>query len=62
MTLADKIRPHVSRIIAAAENGDGKAQQIINLYQMHVASPADPGAPALCKAAFHEWMATNETA
>lgn len=56
MTLADKLRPHVKDIKQAALAGDGAAQNIITLYQMHVACPADPGAPALCEAAFDEWM------
>lgn len=53
--LADKLRSHVADIEADAASGSKKAQAIINLYQLHVACPSDPGAPALCSAAFDEW-------
>ncbi len=56
MTLADKLRPHVKDIIAAADDGDKKAAEIISLYRMHQSCPRDPGAPALCEAAFMEWL------
>lgn len=56
MTLADKLRPHVTAIQSAAAAGDHGAQQVVTLYQMHVRCPADPGAPALCEAAFDEWI------
>jgi hypothetical protein len=53
--LASTLRPFVDQIKAAAAKGDRQATQIINLYQMHVRCPGDPGAPALCRAAFDEW-------
>ena len=56
MSLADKLRPHVPEIQSQARGGNEKAARIIDLYQMHVACPSDPGAPALCEAAFDEWM------
>ena len=55
MTLADKLKPHVPAIQRDAANGNARAMEIINLYKMHCACPADPGAPALCEAAFDEW-------
>ncbi len=60
MSLADTLRPHVQAIQSAAKNGDMKAQQIINLYGMHCRCPSDPGAPALCQAAFDDWMKTAD--
>lgn len=56
MSLADKLRPYVSRIEAAIKAGDEKARQIVTLYEMHRASPSDPAAPALCEVAFDDWM------
>lgn len=56
MTLADKLRPHVPAIELAASHGDAGAREIITLYQMHCACPSDPGAPALCEAAFDNWI------
>ena len=56
MTLADKLRPHVAAIQQAAKDGDKRAAEIINLYQLHVAQPQDPAAPALCEAAFNDWL------
>lgn len=58
MTLADKLKPYVAVIEAAAAAGDLGAKQIITLYQMHVRQPSDPGAPALCEAAFNDWRKT----
>lgn len=57
--LTEKLRPHVARIVTAASDGDEKAQQVINLYQMHVRSPQDPGARALCEATFDDWVAAQ---
>lgn len=57
MSLADDLRPYVPAIKSAAERGDQGAAQIIKLYYMHCACPTDPGAPALCKAAFDDWKA-----
>lgn len=56
MTLADKLRPHVRDIAKAADSGDKRALQIIQLYRMHQSCPNDPGAPALCEATFDDWM------
>lgn len=56
MTLASRLKPHVATIEAAAAAGDQGAKQIIDLYQMHVRLPSDPGAPALCAAAFDDWL------
>jgi hypothetical protein len=36
------------------EDGDRKAQQVIDLYPMHCSCPNDPGAPALCETAFED--------
>jgi hypothetical protein len=55
--LTEKLRPYVNKLKADAEAGCAKAAQVISLYQMHVASPADPGAPALCEAALEDWKA-----
>ena len=55
MTLSDKIKPFVQRIIDDANKGNAEAQQIITLHRMHVSCPSDPAAPALCEAAFDEW-------
>lgn len=55
-TLADRLRPHVPAIVADAKAGDGRATQIITLYEMHRACPSDPGAPALCEATFEDWL------
>lgn len=56
MALADKIKPYRDELISAHNAGDESATQVIKLYQMHCASPSDPGAPALCEAAFDEWL------
>jgi hypothetical protein len=56
MTLADNIRPYVSEIVKEAADGKHDAREIIQLYQLHVACPQDPGAPALCEAAFNQWL------
>lgn len=61
MSLADTLRPHVAAIKDAAAAGDAKAAQIISLYRMHCSSPSDPGAPALCKATFDDWIATRKS-
>jgi hypothetical protein len=58
-SLADKLRPQVLAIKDAAAAGDKGAQNIIKLYQMHVRCPSDPGAPALCEAAFDEWVKSS---
>lgn len=49
------IKPWRGQLVTAANQGDTKAQQIINLYQMYVACPSDQAPAALCKAAFEEW-------
>ena len=54
--LTERLRPHVGDIISAAQAGDAGAKQIITLHRMWMASPRDPGAPALCEAAFDDWM------
>lgn len=54
--LTEKLRPHVRAIQDAAIAGDAKAKQVIDLYMLHVAQPSDPGAPALCHAAFDDWQ------
>lgn len=59
--LANKLRPSVAALKEAAAKGDKRAQRVISLYQMHVACPADPGAPALCEAAFDEWQQARRT-
>ena len=56
MTLADKLKPHVDAIKASAKSGNPRAQEIIQLYRMHCDCPSDPGAPALCEAAFEGWL------
>jgi len=54
--LTERLRPHVSALLAARKNGDQKAKQVIDLYGMHVRCPGDPGAPALCEAVFDDWI------
>lgn len=56
MTLAEKLKPHVSKILAAHKAGDRSATNIITLYEMHRSCPNDPAAPALCEAAFTDWI------
>jgi hypothetical protein len=56
MSLAEKLKPHVKSIEFASKCGDTAATQIIKLYEMHRNCPSDPGAPALCEAAFDDWM------
>jgi len=56
MALEDKIRPYRDELISAHTAGDEGATQVIKLYQMHCASPSDPGAPAFCEAAFDKWL------
>lgn len=55
--ITDLLRPHVPAIIKAASAGDPRAAQIISLHGMHVRCPQDPAAPALCQAAFEDWLA-----
>jgi hypothetical protein len=59
MTLADKLRPYVQELMAGAKGGDQVADRVITLYRMHCSCPSDPGAPALCEAAFDEWKANR---
>lgn len=59
--LTELLRPHVATLETEARAGDAKARQVINLYQMHVACPRDPAAPAFCRAAFEEWLAGHTT-
>lgn len=54
--LTELLRPHVSALKSDAAAGDGKAKQVIDLYRLHCSAPQDPGAPALCRAAFDEWI------
>jgi hypothetical protein len=58
--LDDLIRPHVPAIVSAARAGDRDAQEIMNLYQLHVTCPEDPGAPTLCRAVFDSWIEKND--
>lgn len=60
MTLADTLRPYVAELKNEAARGCAVAQNIIGLYRMHVACSSDPGAPALCKAAFDEWVSSRK--
>lgn len=60
--LTELLRPHVEAIEAAVMKGDKQAAQIITLYQMHIACPRDPGASALCKAAFDAWRSKRPQA
>ena len=57
--ITEKLRPHVAAIQEDVKGGDLElrrhAAAIINLHCMHVDCPGDPGAPALCEAAFNEW-------
>ena len=55
--LTERMKPYVEQIIASANDGDENAKQVISLHRMHVACPSDPGAPALCEAAFDAWLA-----
>lgn len=55
-TLADKLRPYVLAIQADAAKGNKAASETVSLYMMHCSCPSDPGAPALCEAAFGQWM------
>lgn len=54
--LTEKLRPHASDIKAAAYAGDAKAIEIIKLHRMWCDVPHDHAAPALCEAAFDEWI------
>ena len=56
MTLTEKLRPWVERLLEAAGNGDAGATQVIELYRLYCDCPTDPGAPALCNAAFDDWL------
>jgi len=56
MTLADKLRPFVAALKEASAAGDKRAAEVITLYRMHCACPSDPAAPALCEAAFNDWL------
>lgn len=60
MSLADELRPYVEELKADKAAGNQKAKQVISLYQMHVACPQDPVAPALCKTAFEDWKKAKE--
>lgn len=55
-SLNDLLRPHVGKIMADAANGNETAKNIIALHRMYVTCSSDPGAPALCRAAFDEWL------
>lgn len=63
MDITSRLKPHVADIVADAAGDDERlsrmAQQIISLHRMHVSCPRDPGAPALCEAAFNEWVAAR---
>lgn len=61
MDITSRLRPYVSDIIASANGGNATAAQIISLHKMHVACPQDPGAPALCEAAFDDWLRNRKT-
>jgi len=58
--LTELLRPHVAALKASAAMGNQAAQQVIDLYQMHIAARHDPGAPALCEAAFKQWQETQK--
>lgn len=58
--LTEKLRPHVDAIKRGAEGGDARAREVITLYRMHCDCPSDPGAFALCGAAFDEWLNRHE--
>ena len=55
-TLADKLRPYVSRIVADANAGIESASQIVKMYHMHCSCPNDPGAPVFCEEYFKQWL------
>lgn len=59
-SLAEKLKPHVSAIVAAHEGGDKSATHIIKLYEMHRTCPSDPAAPVLCEAVFDDWMKSRQ--
>jgi hypothetical protein len=54
--LTKLIKPHVEELEREAKQGGEDARQVIILYNMHVKCPRDPGAPALCRAAFEKWQ------
>lgn len=54
--LTELLRPHVGAIQQAAMAGNHHAQEVMSLYKMHCSCPSDPGAPALCRAAFEAWQ------
>lgn len=56
MNLNDQIAPHAEAIKRDATAGNTAAKNIIALHRMWVACPSDPGAPALCEAAFKDWL------
>jgi len=59
MSLADKLRLYVDELRADAKRGDQVAERVVTLYRMHCSCPSDPGAPALCEAAFDEWKSNR---
>ncbi len=54
--LVEVLTPHVSDIMADAEQGNVRAQEIITLYRMWQKCPGDPAAPELCRATFEDWL------
>lgn len=54
--LTELLRPHVAALKIAASNNDVLAKNVITLYQMYIDCQRDPGAPALCRAAFDQWI------
>lgn len=58
--ITDLLRPHVADLKADLDANNATVRQyaeaVISLHRMHVSFPSDPGAPALCEAAFEKWQ------
>lgn len=58
--LTERLRPYVDELNAARDAGDQMAISVVSLYHLYVACPRDLGAPALCEAAFNDWLKRRE--
>jgi hypothetical protein len=58
-TLTERLRPHVEALKADDAAGCAKARAVISLHRMWVSCPSDHAAPALCEAAFEDWLKTQ---
>ena len=58
--LTELLRPYVTAIVQQSSRGDAEAQQIIDLYRLHMRAPHDPSAAALCREAFEGWRGKSK--